>query len=481
MSKKENKSGSLKKRINYGTGYILLVVAIIVVFVVTNIILEQLPMSLDFTTNKTFSITETTKQLLNTLDEDIEIIALYDKVRADEYQSEVIKILDIYDTNDHIDVSYISLNDNPNIIYDSVGETYADLYAEGDYIVKSAKRSKRISGVDMFEIYEDKQNLQVYVTGNIAERRLSTAIKYVTLDSIPNLYVSTGLQEKSMREYSTIFDDVDNASINIKEIDLSKIDKIPEDAGLITFLSPKKDLTQKEFEMLHHWLSFDAGMLIVAFDSDSASMEMTNFNLLLSNLYGMKINNDIVSDEEDYQITVAAKPTVIYAQDLQKGPLEYMPLKDSFISFDSRSIDILNTTGYFETHPLIQTSKTAKSTEYITGKENIGVATLVACGEYYENNKHSKVVVFGSSLGLTDEYIKKYNNATSRNLFFYSVNWMIGEEALGSLDIETRDYSTTYVLVDKTQSKWIFTFSVIIYPLIIIGFGVFVWARRRHL
>ena len=58
MSKKENKSGSLKKRINYGTGYILLVVAIVVVFVVTNIILEQLPMSLDFTTNKTFSITE---------------------------------------------------------------------------------------------------------------------------------------------------------------------------------------------------------------------------------------------------------------------------------------------------------------------------------------------------------------------------------------------------------------------------------------
>ena len=55
MSKKENKSGSVKKRINYSVGYILLIVAVVVVFVVVNIILEQLPMSLDFTANEQFS------------------------------------------------------------------------------------------------------------------------------------------------------------------------------------------------------------------------------------------------------------------------------------------------------------------------------------------------------------------------------------------------------------------------------------------
>ena len=67
MSKKENKSGSVKKRINYSVGYILLIVAVVVVFVVVNIILEQLPMSLDFTANEQFSITKETEELLDNL------------------------------------------------------------------------------------------------------------------------------------------------------------------------------------------------------------------------------------------------------------------------------------------------------------------------------------------------------------------------------------------------------------------------------
>ena len=102
MSKKENKSGSVKKRINYSVGYILLIVAVVVVFVAVNIILEQLPMSLDFTANEQFSITKETEELLDNLNEDVEIIALYDRVKgeADTQKAEIIRILDIYDGYD---------------------------------------------------------------------------------------------------------------------------------------------------------------------------------------------------------------------------------------------------------------------------------------------------------------------------------------------------------------------------------------------
>ena len=50
-----------------------------------------------------------------------------------------------------------------------------------------------------------------------------------------------------------------------------------------------------------------------------------------------------------------------------------------------------------------------------------------------------------------------------------------------SLKVESKTYNTTTITVDKVQNKWIFAFSVIIYPLVIIGVGVFVWMRRRHL
>ena len=89
--------------------------------------------------------------------------------------------------------------------------------------------------------------------------------------------------------------------------------------------------------------------------------------------------------------------------------------------------------------------------------------------------------MLGSSLGLQDSYISKYANSSSELLFLYSIDWMMGEDTMESLDIEAKTYNTTSVTVDKTQNKWIFAFSVIIYPLAIVGVGVFVWLRRRHL
>ena len=486
MSKQKDSSGTFKKRVNYSIGYILLVVAIVVAFVLVNIVLEQLPMSLDFTSNEQFSITEETEKMLAALEEDVEIIALYDRVKgeSDTQKAEVIRILDIYDRYDHVKVSYVSLNDNPNVVNDSVGSATAATYSEGDYIVKSARRNKRIAANEMFkteQTYYANIVPVIYATGNNTEKRVSTAIKYVTLDIIPNMYVSTGLQENSMEDYGKIFENIDMMNIGIKEIDLSKFNKMPEDAGSLVFLNPKRDLSQTEYDMLRQWLAFDGGMIFAAFDSDMTGTEMTRFNLLLSELYGMEIKNDIVSDEESYQITAAAKPSVITASALEYGPLKENALKKTFISFDSRSINILNKTGYYETHPLIQTSKTGKSTSYITGEELTAVTTLAACGEYYQNGTHSKAVIMGSSLGLSDAYIKKYSNSSSEWMFLHSANWMMGEDTMEPLDIETKSYSTTAVMVDKTQSTWIFVFSVIIYPLAIIGVGVFVWIRRRHL
>ena len=481
------KTGSLlKRRVNYGLGYVLLIVATIVVFVVVNVILERLPMSVDLTANEQFSITDETKDILENLTEDVEIIALYDRVKgmADTQRAEVIRILDLYDAYSHVNVSYVSLDSNPNIVNETVGQASAAAYSEGDYIVKSGKRTKRIAANDMFETstqYISNIIPVTYATGNQTELRVSTAIKYVTLETIPNLYVSTGLQEEDMSYFGKIFEDLDNMNILVKEINLSQVDAIPEDAGAILFLSPKRDLSELEYDMLHQWLSYDGGMAFFAFDSDMTATSLERFNLLLSELYGLSVNNDIVSDEEAYQIAAAAKPSVITASAQNNGPLSVNQLNKTYFSYDSRSINLLSTAGYFESFPLIQTSSTATSTAYGTGSETVGVATLAACGEYYGNGEHSRVVVLGSSLGLTDENIQQYSDTASELLFLYSVDWMMGEDTMESLNIETKQYSTTVLTVDSAKSKWIFAFSVILYPVAIIAVGLVIWLKRRHL
>ncbi len=482
----EQKSGSLfKRRLNYGIGYILLIAAVLIVFIVVNVLLERLPMSVDLTANDQFSITSETKEILKNLNEDVEIIALYDRVKgmADTKRAEVIRILDLYDAYSRVTVSYVSLDSNPNIINDTVGQANAAAYSEGDYIVKSGKRTKRIAANDMFET--DTQYISniipvTYATGNQTELKVSTAVRYVTRESIPNLYVSTGLQETDKSNYSKIFEDLDNMNILVKELNLSQVEAIPEDAGAIVFLSPKRDLSEVEYDLLHSWL-INGGMVFFAFDSDRTGVRLDRFNELLSGLYGLSVNNDIVSDEEAYRIAAAAKSSVITASAQKNGPLSVNNLEKSYFSFDSRSINVLSTAGYFESFPLVQTSSSATSTAYGSGAETKGVATLAACGDYYGDGHRTRAVVMGSSLGLTDENIQKYSDTSSELLFLYSIDWMMGDDTMESLEIETKPYSTTVLTVDNVKSKWIFAFSVIIYPLAIIAVGVVIWLRRRHL
>lgn len=486
---KEKKSSMFKRRLNYGIGYIMLIAAVLVVFVLVNVILEQIPMSADLTANEQFSITEETKEILDSLNEEVEIIALYDRVRgmADAQRAEVIRILDLYDAHSNVSVSYVSLNDNPNIIHEKVGQAAAAAYSDGDYIIKGSKRTKRIAANDMFATdttYISNIIPVTYATGNNTELQVSTAIKYVTLEEIPNLYISTGLEEESASLYSKIFEDIDNMNIRTVEVNLSQESSIPGDADCILFLSPKRDLSAAEYDMLLQWLSYDGGTAFFIFDSDMTAAKFERFNMLLSELYGMSLNNDIVSDESAYQIAAAASPYIITAAPMNnenRGPLYANHLDGTYYSYNSRSINMLNTAGYFESNPMVQTSATATSTEYMTGNESVGKATLAACGEFYANANHSRIVVMGSSLGLTDENIKKYADVSSERMFLYSVDWMVGEDTMDPLNIKTKEYTMTQLVVDNNQSNWIFAFSVIIYPLAIIAVGVVIWIRRRHL
>lgn len=132
-----------------------------------------------------------------------------------------------------------------------------------------------------------------------------------------------------------------------------------------------------EYDLLHSWL-INGGMVFFAFDSDRTGVRLDRFNELLSGLYGLSVNNDIVSDEEAYRIAAAAKSSVITASAQKNGPLSVNNLEKSYFSFDSRSINVLSTAGYFESFPLVQTSSSATSTAYGSGAETKGVATLAA-------------------------------------------------------------------------------------------------------
>ena len=76
-------SEKAKRKFRYGTNSIILLAVVIVVTVLANVLLEQIPMSVDLTAESLYTITDTTKNILKDLDKDVTIYALYDRVQGE--------------------------------------------------------------------------------------------------------------------------------------------------------------------------------------------------------------------------------------------------------------------------------------------------------------------------------------------------------------------------------------------------------------
>ena len=477
-------SEKAKRKFRYGTNSIILLAVVIVVTVLANVLLEQIPMSVDLTVESLYTITDTTKNILKDLDKDVTIYALYDRVQGESSQNtfNIIKYLDIYEEYEHVNVEYVDLDKNPGFLRETVGEEAASAYSDGDYVVKCGEHIKHIPSSNMYETetsldYSTFQ-YQSVTKGINAEACLSGAIVYVISDEIPVVYISTGNGEADMTSYSKVKLNITNNNFDIKELNLNQSD-IPEDCAVIMFISPTSDLSTTALNRLKTWFNTTNGNVICLMDYLKSGTEFTNFNTLFS-LFSLKLNNDVVKESSDYCIT--GKPQWFTASTLSPSdsPLEGTS-KASGYFFDTRSIEILSTSNeYSDSAALVKTSAGAVATDIITGQESAGEKVLMASGRYQGGLDVSKILLAGSSLNLQDEYIQSTGSPTAGGILVKSLNWMASNSNEGDL-IPTKEYSTETVSVTQSQYNMWSVIGYLVYPLIVVVIGLVIWIKRRHL
>ncbi len=467
-----------KRRMRFGTNWFVLIAVVLAAFVLLNVALEQLPLSLDFTREKLYTLTEKTESDLDTLRNDIEIIALYDQVkgRSDSSRSMVMKVLDLYDRYDKVTVRYVDLTKNPTFVRDLVGEERVSDYSEGDYIVRCGNRVRRIASNSMFNITQVNLFYSA-ATGLMAEPMINAAIRYVQQDQVPVVYFSNGFGEKDLALYTTLQKRIENYGYDIAELDLSK-EEIPDDAALLVFLGPTQDLSTVAAEKLNVYFQQGGGYGVFLMDRQVTGVSLENFNRVFS-LFGMGINNDLIAEADP----LTGEPFGFTARVLMNGPFaDRAELNNPTTQvFETRSLRILNTTGNYTTIPLIYTSENATSMAAVGGEKTVGKSLVAAASEYtYTTSlQSSKIVLGGSSLAMQDSYITKWGYSGA-GMFVYYMNWMYSS-VLGSEEVETKTFDTSTVVTTTSQQKQLFVFSVVIFPLLILLTGGVIWFRRRHL
>ena len=156
------------------------------------------------------------------------------------------------------------------------------------------------------------------------------------------------------------------------------------------------------------------------------------------------------------------------------------PDKLNMTIVNARSVPVLkNVKEWITTTPLLVTSSEAVGKSFEEGAEDTqGPLNIAVAAENKGNAAASKTLVIGNAYLVSDQGLD--TTGTGKKFLLNGLNWMQDQQA--DIYIPVKKYTTPRLEAITQQTLTILFISlIIVVPLIIIGVGVFVWLRRRHL
>lgn len=465
-----------KKSLKYGS-YAFAATAIIIAIIVTFNALLGLDavrdrLRFDITQNKMFSLSDPSIKLLNELEKDVEVIILTEEKY---YQgSEILEVLKQYNlkSGGKVIARFVDVEKDPTFVKRELDPEDVKGISEGSIVVKSGSKTKVVSQNDMVEY--DYSTYSSYPVALKIEEVFSSAIKSVTADYTPVVYFVTGHGELTLdRDLSELRSTIAANNYDVKELSLSNA--IPDDASTIFFVSPKSDLMAKELEYLLAFME-KGGDAIFLMDVQNNTEPMPNFDIVFER-YSLALSNDYVLEGDqrwyynDFSIIIPQPNENDVTKNLDPNSLfVYMP--------NCRSVNIMQATQqWIKTQPLFMTSSRSQSTNLSTNETIMGPFLLGALSEF-EGVKTSKVALIGNAVFITDSWMKNTSYNGERYILS-TLNWM--QDKADTIIVPSK--SLTSAPINMSESTKFIAFIVLSFllPLAIIGLGVFVWIRRKHL
>lgn len=467
-----------KKTFSFGAYSSVMVVISIVAAVVVNLAVNQLPesvKSVDVTSDRLYSLTDDTKNLVSTLDEDVTIYILTNSSNEDDTIEKTLAEYD--DLSDHLTVEHVDPSENPEFIK-QYSQDVSELYMNS-MVVVSDERYKVINSSDIYEYSYTSDYTSYEVTSYDGEGQITAAIDYVTRDNMPTVYTLTGHDETELG--SSFTDTLTKMNINVEDLDLMQNDSVPEDAQAVIINAPGTDLSDDDLAKLEAYA--DQGGNLIMVTNYTAEQEMTNYYSLLS-YYQIGVEDGVVLEDDSgryYQYQAYLLPII------QDDDITADITNGYVMSAFSQSLTVPETTpdGYTIT-PLLTTSENSylhtdvqdeaslERTESETvGTRNVGVKSV----KTNEDGSTSTAIVY-SSLFIFDDQADNMVSGSNSALFKGSVAAVTDSEE--AVSIPAKSISNNYLTMSTgTASKLTVIFTGIV-PAALIVLGIVIWVRRRH-
>ncbi|MDD2972044.1 MAG: Gldg family protein [Lachnospiraceae bacterium] len=468
--------------VNYGvirtaaSAGITILVAVLIAAV--NIGANFLPASVrsfDITSNQMYSISDTTKNLLDQLDRDIQLTVLNSERNADSTIKEMLSNYESYSKK--IKVSYKSQKDFPEI----ASQYTTDQLADNSMIVACGDKSTVISYSDCFETEIDYQTYQQNTTGYDGEGQVTSAIAYVTSDNLPKVYVITGHQEL---ELSTgVLSNLRKENVDVESINLMNYGAIPEDAASIIISGPVADYTEEDANKVKDYLKAGGHAVILTATTEE---ELPHFESILSD-YGVTIVKGAVFDTAKnsyYQYPFYLLPEIrshAITRELYEGKRYVLMPQSTGLQVaeeDSMPEGVTATPLLTSTDSSYSKSDLKNMTSY--DKEEGDISGPFDLGVYLtkdnEDDSTTKIAVFGCEYLVDDKFDTMVSGANVK-LFTSAVSYMVDHEESVSIPSKSYDYSTI-MMPQNVIVLWGLMVTIVI-PLMMMAMGIVIWAKRR--
>ncbi len=490
--KKEKKARGLWKslrevlgttRMRYGSYSATVTVVVLAIVIVLNLIVSNLPTrftEIDTSDSSYYSIGDLTRSIVGALETDVtvSIMAAQSDAESDEILNIAGEMLKRYqELSDHLQVEYVDPALNPTF-----GENNGvENISSGSLVVTSEKRSTVVDYSDLYQV--DYSNY--YTTGSYdlsfdGEAAITSAIDYVTTDTLPILYSLTGHGEGSLPD--SVETQITRLNIEMQELNLLSQGEIPEDADCLLIYCPTADLSADEAQMVLEYLEGGGSVLIVpALTGES----MPNFETIYNN-YGMSLSNTLVLEGDPsyyYQVPYYLMPTV-------NSHTITSPIRENNISLLMGSCqgiviseDVRDT---LTVSSLVTTSDAAYAKALVNGQLSTleqeegdaqGPFTVAAAATETVGDTESQLVVIASQELLSETIIEQFS-VSNTDLFLNSLSWMCDHES--SISISAKSLNTETLTMTAAESRFWMILSMGVIPVALLACGVGVWAWRRR-
>ncbi len=458
---------------SYAFAATAVVIAIIVVFnAVLGFDVIRNRVRFDITKNKMYSLSDTSVDMIKSLDKDVEIIVLTEE--SNFQITQILEVIKQYNlkSNGKITLKFVDVEKDPLYVKRELDPEQIKGIQEGSIVVKSGSKNRVVSQSDMVEY--DYSSGYPQASGYKIEQAFSSAIKSVVAETTPVVYFVKGHGEIVLdEEFSEIKATMASNNYEVKELSLSAA--VPEDAAALIFGSPKTDLLAAELENLLNYME-KGGDAIFLMDVQNTNVALTNFNLVFEK-YSLALNNDYVLEGDqnwyysDFNIIIPQPNENDVTTNLDPDSLfVYMP--------NCRSVSIAQTgREWITTEVLFSTSQKSQSQNLSTNETAPGPFILGALSTI-DSLEDSHVALIGNANFVTDSWMGNTNDNGKRYIMSI-LNWMEGKD--DSVIIPAKSLASAPINL-TAQSKFVAFISIsFVLPLAIIGLGVFVWIRRKHL